>query len=75
MTDEHAESWRRFLPPWWTLGFPLLATAGLAAWQTADRAAGEAALPVFLASLLWPGGIAFGLVLLFVILGWTLDID
>ena len=71
---EDAAGWRRFLPPWWTIGFPVLATAGLAAWRAAN-AQGDPALTVFLSSLLWPGAIAFGVVLVFVILGWSLDID
>ena len=75
MSDEPATGWRRFLPPWWTLGFPLLAAAGLAAWRAAGAAEGEAVLGVFLTSLLWPGAAAFGAVLLFVLLGWNLDID
>jgi hypothetical protein len=76
MPDEREEAggWRRFVPPWWTLGFPLLATAGLAAWQAAN-AEDESTLFVFFSSLLWPGVIAFGVVLVFVILGWALDID
>jgi hypothetical protein len=76
MTEAHEESegWRRFVPPWWTLGFPLLATAGLAAWQAAN-ARDESTLTVFVTSLFWPGAIAFGLVLVFVILGWALEID
>ena len=75
MTDEQHEGWRRFLPPWWTLGFPLLATAGLAAWRAANAAEGDSAANVFLTSLLWPGAIMFAGVLVVVILGWTLDID
>jgi hypothetical protein len=66
---------RRFLPPWWTLGFPLLGAAGLAAWQAANAPAGESALMTFLISLIWPGAIAFAAVLAFVLLGWNLDID
>ena len=79
MENEHATQrpavWRRFLPPWWTLGFPLLAAAGLAAWRAANAGEGDTALSVFVASLLWPGAAAFAIVLLVVILGWTLDID
>jgi hypothetical protein len=71
---EDAEGWQRFLPPWWTLGFPLLATAGLAAWRAANAGDDSAAI-VFITSLVWPGVIAFGVVLLFVVLGWALDID
>ena len=76
MPEEHAEAegWRRFVPPWWTLGFPLLATAGLAAWQAAN-AEDESTLAVFFSSLIWPGAVAFGVVLVFVVLGWALDID
>ena len=76
MTDAHeeAEGWRRFVPPWWTLGFPLLATAGLAAWRAAN-AGDESTLTVFVTSLFWPGAIAFGVVLVIVILGWALEID
>jgi len=74
MTDDHAEGLRRFLPPWWTLGFPLLAAAGLAAWQAAN-ADGDPVLFVFLSSLIWPGAIAFAVVLAFVVLGWNLEID
>jgi uncharacterized membrane protein YdjX (TVP38/TMEM64 family) len=76
MADEQAEvrGWQRFVPPWWTLGFPLLATAGLAAWQAAN-AEDQSTLAVFFSSLIWPGAIAFALVLVFVILGWALDID
>lgn len=73
--QEDAEGWRRFVPPLWTLGFPLLAAAGLAAWRTANAAEGDSALSVFSTSLLWPGAIAFGVVLVVVVLGWTLDID
>lgn len=69
------QSVRRFLPPWWTLGFPLVGAAGVAAWQTANATEGESALAVFLISLLWPGIIAFVAVLAFVLLGWNLDID
>ena len=72
------QSWRRvrrFLPPWWTLGFPLLAMAGLAGWRAANAGAGESVFGVFLQSLVWPGAIAFAVVLLFVCLGWNLDID
>lgn len=79
MTDEapseHTSGWRRFLPPWWTLGFPIVATAGLAAWQAANASESESALSVFFSSLLWPGGIAFFVVLVFVWLGWTLELD
>jgi len=75
MNDAHGAGWRRFLPPWWTLGFPLLATAGIAAWRAANASEHEAAAAVFLVSLLWPGAAAFGLVLVFVVLGWNLDID
>lgn len=76
MADEQVEAggWRRFVPPWWTLGFPLLATAGLAAWQAAN-AEDQSTLAVFLSSLIWPGAIAFAIVLVFVVLGWALDID
>jgi len=73
--DENDDRWRRFLPPWWTLGFPLLAAAGLAGWRAANAGEGAAAVIVFLTSLAWPGAVAFGVVLLFVILGWNLDID
>ncbi len=77
MSDEHAEAegWRRFVPPLWTLGFPLLAAAGLAAWRAANAGKDDSIVIVFLTSLAWPGAIAFGVVLVFVILGWTLDID
>ena len=75
MTDEDPRGWRQFLPPWWTLGFPLLATAGLAAWRAAGASGGESAASVFFTSLLWPGAAAFGVVLLVVLLGWNLDID
>ncbi len=76
MTDEqHEEGWRRFVPPWWTLGFPLLAAAGLAAWRAANAGGDASTLAVFLTSLLWPGAIMFAGVLVVVILGWTLDID
>ena len=67
--------WRRFLPPWWTLGFPLLATAGLAAWRAAGAGEDESTAAVFLTSLFWPGAIAFGVILIIVLLGWNLDID
>ena len=66
---------RRFLPPWWTLGFPLLGAAGVATWRAANAPDGESALGVFLIGLIWPGGIAFVAVLAFVLLGWNLDID
>ena len=75
MDEEQHEGWRRFVPPWWTLGFPLLATAGLAAWRAANAGEGDSAFAVFLTSLLWPGAIMFAGVLAVVILGWTLDID
>jgi hypothetical protein len=78
MSDEHpddAAGWRRFMPPWWTLGFPLLATAGLAAWRAAGAGDGESTSAVFLTSLVWPGAVAFAVVLGFVLLGWNLDID
>jgi hypothetical protein len=68
-------SFRRFLPPWWTLGFPLLGAAGVAAWRAAGAADGESALGVFFLSLIWPGVISFVAVLVFVLLGWNLDID
>ncbi len=71
---EEDEGWRRFVPPWWTLGFPLLATIGLAAWQAAN-AGDDSTVAVFFTSLIWPGAVAFGVVLVFVILGWALDID
>ena len=70
-----SSGWRRLLPPWWTLGFPLLATLGLAAWRAANAGEDERVFAVFLTSLAWPGAIAFAVVLVFVILGWTLDID
>jgi hypothetical protein len=73
-TTENAEGWRRFLPPWWTLGFPLLATAGLAAWRAAN-AGDDSPSAVFFTSLIWPGAVAFAVVLVFVVLGWALDID
>lgn len=80
MTDETAiedqpEGLRRFLPPWWTLGFPLVATAGVSAWLAANRGAGEDAASVFLTGLLWPGAAVFALVLVIVWLGWVLEID
>ena len=75
LSGQRSSAWRRFVPPWWTLGFPLLAAAGLAAWRAANAGEDDATLDVFLASLLWPGAAAFAVVLLFVILGWTLDID
>ncbi len=76
MTDDHEPAgWRRFVPPWWTLGFPLLATLGLAAWRAANAGEGDSTATVFLASLAWPGVIAFGVVLVFVVLGWSLEID
>jgi hypothetical protein len=75
MTDEREQGWRRFVPPWWTLGFPLLAAAGLAAWMAAGAGDGESGALVFLTGLVWPGAIAFGVVLVFVLLGWNLDID
>lgn len=81
MADDHAESlhesegWRRFTPPWWTLGFPLIATVGIAAWQAANAGADQTTSSAFLASLLWPGAAAFGIVVLMVWLGWILDID
>jgi len=75
MSDDRGAGWRRFVPPWWTLGFPLLAAAGLAAWRAANAAEGDSAAAAFLASLAWPGAIAFAVVLLFVVLGWNLDID
>jgi hypothetical protein len=68
-------SLRRFLPPWWTLGFPLLGAAGVAAWQAANAADGASTLAVFFVSLLWPGVVAFVAILAFVLLGWNLDID
>ena len=74
-TDDEAQGWRRLLPPWWTLGFPLLATAGLAAWRAASASEGESGTAVFFTSLLWPGAAAFGIVSLMVVLGWVLDID
>ncbi len=75
MTEEQAGGWRRFVPPLWTLGFPALATAGLAGWRAANATEGDATVAVFLTNLAWPGAIAFGVVLVFVILGWALDID
>jgi hypothetical protein len=74
-TDEEPQGWRRFVPPWWTLGFPLLATIGLAAWRAASAAEGESTATVFVTSLVWPGIIAFAVVALMVVLGWVLDID
>lgn len=75
MTDEHEHGWRRLMPPWWTLGFPLVAAAGLAAWRAAGADEGGSSALLFLTSLLWPGAAAFGVVLVFVLLGWNLDID
>ncbi len=75
MAEQHADGWRRFIPPLWTLGFPVLAAAGLAAWRAASAGEGDSTIAVFLTNLAWPGAIAFGVVLVFVILGWTLDID
>lgn len=81
MADDHAqrlhesEGWRRFIPPWWTAGFPLIATVGIAAWRAANAAADRTTTSTFVASLIWPGAAAFAIVALFVWLGWILDID
>ena len=66
-------AWRRFVPPWWTLLFPLVVTLGVAAWRAASAADGRAG--AFLEGLLWPGLAAFALVAAMVWLGWVLDID
>lgn len=73
--NEQPEGWRRFVPPWWTLGFPVLATVGIAGWQAANAGQGQSTLGLFVSSVLWPGAAAFAIVLVIVWLGWTLEID
>lgn len=65
--------WRRLVPPWWTVLFPLLVTVGVAAWRAATADGGRAS--AFFAGLVWPGLAAFALVAVIVWLGWVLDID
>lgn len=74
MVEEHAEpgGLRRYLPPWWTLSFPLVADAGFAAWRAANA---DDAATAFASNLIWPGAAVFGVVLVMVLLGWALDID
>jgi anti-sigma factor RsiW len=69
------QSLRRFLPPWWTLVFPVIGAAGLAAWRAAGADEGESVVRLFLVSLVWPGILAFLAVFAVVLLGWNLDID
>ncbi len=64
---------RRFLPPWWTVFFPVLVMAGVAAWEGAKADSGAAG--AFFSGLVWPGLGAFALVAVIVWLGWVLDID
>ena len=64
---------RRFVPPWWTIFFPLLAALGVGAWY-AGSAEGDR-LSAFLDGLLWPGSGAFAAVALMVWLGWVLDLE
>ena len=68
-----ATSERRWLPPWWTLLFPLLSWLGTGVWKAAS-ASGEMA-EAFAQGLVWPGLAVAGAVLLMVWLGWVLDID
>lgn len=70
--DPPAAGWRRLLPPWWTVFFPLLVMTGAAGWHAATTEGGVAA---FMSGLLWPGSAAFGVVAVIVWLGWVLDID
>ncbi len=66
-------AWRRFVPPWWTLLFPLIVALGVGAWRAASATDGQAG--AFFDGLLWPGMAAFALVSVMVWLGWVLDID
>ena len=65
--------WRRFVPPWWTVFFPLTVTAGFAGWQAATAEQDQAS--AFLTGLAWPGLAVFAVVTVIVWLGWVLDID
>ncbi len=71
--DSRDAGQRRFLPPWWTVFFPLLVMGGVAVWQGAR--AEDDAIAAFLRGLVWPGLGAFALVAVIVWLGWVLDID
>lgn len=74
MSDaEEPEGWRRFVPPWWTVFFPIVVAIGAAVWHAA--ASGGNHTTAFVSGLLWPGGAAFLVVALMVWLGWVLDID
>jgi hypothetical protein len=64
---------RRFVPPWWTVLFPVAVTLGVAGWRAATADADAPA--AFGAALLWPGAAVFAVVALIVWLGWVLDID
>ncbi len=72
--DTHdTPGWRRLLPPWWTLLFPIIVLLGAAGWHAAAADGDKAA--AFFAGLVWPGSAAFAAVALMVWLGWVLDID
>jgi hypothetical protein len=66
-------SWRRLVPPWWTVLFPLIVTLGVGGWRAATAESGQVA--AFVAGLVWPGSVAFLAVAAMVWLGWVLDID
>jgi hypothetical protein len=69
----HAPGWRRFVPPWWTVLFPLIVMVGVAGWHAATAESDGAA--AFASGLIWPGLAAFAAVAAMVWLGWVLDID
>ena len=64
---------RRFVPPWWTVFFPLAVALGVAAWRAAGADGDQ--LGAFVGGFIWPGMGAFAAVALMVWLGWVLDID
>lgn len=69
----HETEQRRFLPPWWTVFFPVAVMIGVAAWLAAGEDGSKAS--AFFTGMVWPGLGAFALVAAIVWLGWVLDID
>lgn len=76
MTETETEReapWRRLVPPWWTVFFPIIVTLAVGGWRAATAESDQAS--AFIQGLLWPGAAAFGAVAVMVWLGWVLEID
>ena len=60
-------------PPWWIWLIALATDVGVGVWRLISTSGGDA--PLFLSSLLWPGAVIAGAVLLVCWLGWALDLE